>query len=114
QLFCEIKYLARLSLVFGYTYDAIIDGPNLMLGEFLLHLVDDRVGRVMIPANSRLFFAKFLAWIKLDYLAATESSFLDGLENGEAVKGVSLATNGETTGLAVVGNTFSQRGGDGP
>ena len=109
----ELKDLPRRRLVLGDGDDAVVDRTDLVLRELGLHLSDDLGRGIVVPRvllGQLVFLGQELAGIKLDALPARLGGLLDGLEDGEAVEGVSLAADGETVDFGLVRNRRGERG----
>src|SRR5208282_3616997 len=102
--FGKLEDDARLGLVFGNLYHAVIDRGDLAFGQLGFDFLDYLRRGVVVPGDTRILFAEFLAGIKLNHLAAGLGGFLDGLEYGKVIERIGLAADGKPAGQAVGGD----------
>src|SRR5438874_1318427 len=108
QLLRELKNLTPF-LFIRRAHDSVVDGDNMVLRQFVLHLLDHVIRRVMIPFHIRFLGAELLAGIEFDGFSSRLRRFLNSFENAEAIERVCLASKPKTADLCFVWNTGAEK-----
>ena len=108
QFFGEDKNLARARLIPGNVNDAKTDRDDAVFSKLVLEFLNRFIRDVLVQLDLPVFLAQHLARIKFNDLAAGGGGFFDGLKRGEAVKGISLATERESIGSRFAGRIVNR------